>query len=381
MTKAEAREALKNIESASSEELEAALEQSRSDSRRNRGSGAAAGGAAGAIAGAITGKTPLQMLARGLLGAAAGGALGYGAGAMVGRNARRRMYDEIKVRRDEQVSDLLSRLDDSASYDLQRRLAGTNMGIQSNGTEYGVFAGGKGSYSKDDRIPLKKDENGRPVLSLLFAGINSSVEDGGPASAKSPLAARFYNKNRGKFSDVQANSIFDDPVVADAYVDKIVSKIMANRAKTGKYPRIRLVGYSAGGRGVVNFLRKMRERDPQFRADEVIGIDPYQFPWESVPASLRDPSNPAADKIVYSRLADNYTGSSSPGVLGRIGDTVSNTFVSLLGKKLRGIAANTVVENHLPNISHTDADTMYDSALEVLSRLNSRSRNDRKDAK
>ena len=290
----------------------------------------------------------------------------------MGRKARKRVYNEIARRKDERVSDLIGRLDSKLSDKFSDEIALKNQGIQSNGTGYGVFAGGKGTYSQNDRISLKRDEKGRPVLSLLFAGINSSVEDG-KSSAKSPLAERFYNKNRGQFSDVHANSIFDDPIVADAYIDKIVAKIMSNRAKTGTFPRIRLVGYSAGGRGVVNFLKKMRDRDPNFKADEIIGIDPYQFPWEGIPASLRDKSNPVADKIVYSRLADNYTGSAQKG-LGRVADTVSNTFVSLLGKKLRGLAGNTVVENLIPGISHTDADTMYTSALDVLSKLNNKTR-------
>lgn len=368
MTKAEAIRILKSIETASSRELDDALNVSLSDSRNKRALGTAFGGTMGGVAGAMTGKTPLQMLLRGLAGGILGGGVGYSAGAMSGRNARRRLYDEIKVRRDDQISNLLKQLGDRESYELQRRINTVGSGIQSKNTDYGVFVGGKGNYSDDDRINIKKDESGRPTLSLLFAGINSSVEDGGAASAKSPFAARFYNRNRAKFSDVQANSIFDDPIVADAYMDKIVSKIMSNRAKTGHYPRIRLVGYSAGGRGLVNFLRKMRERDPQFRADEIIGIDAYQFPWESVPSNLQDPLNPVANRIVYSRLADNYTGSQSTG-LGRIGDTVSNTFVSLLGKKLRGLSGNTVIENPIPGIAHTDADVMYNSALDVLSKL------------
>lgn len=367
MTKAEAKRILRDIERSSSEDLERAVEFARSSGRSNRFAGTAIGAGAGAILGAMSGETPMQKLIRGALGTLAGGGIGFGAGAIAGRGDRSRIYNEVKKRRADRISDLLRQLDDESSYSLQRDIASRGAGIQSDGTEYGVFVGGKGQYSGNDRLVLKKDENGRPLLSLLFAGINSSVEDG-KSSAHSPLAARFYNKNRDKFSDVQANSVWDDPVVADAYMDKIVSKLMANRAKTGKYPRVRLVGYSAGGRGVVNFLRKMRERDPQFRADEIIGIDPYQFPWESIPDNLKDPTNPVANKIVYSRLADNYTGSTQSGI-GRIGDTISNTFVSLLGKKLRGLAANTVVENHIPGISHTDADAMYDSALEVLAKL------------
>lgn len=369
MTKAEAKKILKDIERSSKENLERAVEFAQSSGRSNRAKGTAIGAGAGALIGAISGDTPMQKLLRGAFGALAGGGVGFGVGAMAGRGERARIYQEVKKRRADRISDLLSQLDDDASYSLQRDIASRGVGIQSDETDYGVFVGGKGQYSRDDRLVLKKDEKGRPLLSLLFAGINSSVENGGPAAAKSPLAARFYNKNRDKFSDVQANSVWDDPVVADAYMDKIVAKLMANRAKTGKYPRVRLVGYSAGGRGVVNFLRKMRERDPQFRADEIIGIDPYQFPWESIPDNLKDPANPVANKIVYSRLADNYTGSTQKG-LGRIGDTVSNTFVSLLGKKLRGLSANTVIENHIPGISHTDADTMYDSALKVLAKLN-----------
>lgn len=369
MTKAEAKKILRDIERSSSEDLERAVEFARSSGRSNRATGTTIGAGAGALAGILSGETPLQKILRGTFGAVAGGGIGFGVGALAGRGDRSRIYSEVKKRRSDRIADLLGQLDDEASYSLQRDIASHKAGIQSNGTDYGVFVGGKGQYSGNDRLVLKKDENGRPLLSLLFAGINSSVEDGGPAAAKSPLAARFYNRNRDQFSDVQANSVWDDPVVADAYMDKIVSKIMANRSKTGKYPRVRLVGYSAGGRGVVNFLKKMRERDPQFRADEIIGIDPYQFPWEGIPENLRDPANPVANKIVYSRLADNYTGSTQKG-LGRIGDTVSNTFVSLLGKKLRGLSANTVIENHIPGISHTDADTMYESALDVLAKLN-----------
>ena len=376
MTKAEAKKILRDIERSSSEDLERAVEFARSSGRSNRATGTAIGAGAGALAGIASGDTPWQKLIRGTIGGLAGSGVGFGLGALAGRGDRARLYGEVKKRRSERIADLLSQLDDDASYSLQRDIAGMRNGIQTNGTDYGVFVGGKGQYSGNDRLILKKDENGRPLLSLLFAGINSSVEDG-KSSAHSPLAARFYNKNRDMFSDVQANSVWDDPVVADAYMDKIVAKIMANRSKTGKYPRIRLVGYSAGGRGVVNFLKKMRERDPQFRADEIIGIDPYQFPWEGIPASLRDPANPVANKIVYSRLADNYTGSSQKGI-GRIGDAVSNTFVSLLGKKLRGLSANTVIENHIPNISHTDADTMYDSALKILSELNANNKKETK---
>lgn len=374
MTKAEAKRILRDIEIASSKELDDAISHVRSSSERSRRTGTAVGAGVGALAGAMSGGTPWQKVLRGALGGLIGGGVGFGAGALSGNGERNRVYSEVKRRREDQISDLLGQLDENASYSLQRDIASKGLGIQSNGTDYGVFVGGKGTYSGDDRLIMKKDEEGRPLLSLLFAGINSSVEDGGKSSAKSPFAERFYNKSRERFSDVQANSVWDDPVVADAYMDKIVAKIMANRAKTGKYPRIRLVGYSAGGRGVVNFLKKMRERDPSFRADEIIGIDPYQFPWEGIPASLRDPVNPVANKIVYSRLADNYTGSSQKG-LGRVGDAVSNTFVSLLGKKLRGLSANTVIENHIPNISHTDADTMYESALQILANLRAADKN------
>lgn len=368
MTKAEANKILKEIEISSSKELEDVISMSRASEKRNKGIGAALGFGAGALAGAASGNSPWSSVVRGLLGGLLAGGAGYGLGSLAGSKNRELMYNEVKRRKGERMADLLSQLDDVAATKMQGEMSGAHSGIQTNDTDYGMFVSGKGKYSGDDRLTLKRDEDGRPVLSLLFAGINSSVEDGGPASAKSPLAARFYNRNRGKFSDVQANTVFDDPIVSDAYIDKIVSKIMANRAKTGKYPRMRVVGYSAGGRGVVNFLQKMRERDPNFKVDEIIGIDPYQRPWESIPASLRDNSNPVADRIVYSRLADNYTGSTQKG-LGRIGDTISNTFVSLLGKKLKGLSARTVIENHIPNISHTDADQMYDSALEILSNL------------
>lgn len=368
MTKAEAKRILRDIEIASSKDLDDAISHVRSSSRSSKRTGTLVGAGAGALAGALHNGTPLQKALRIALGGLAGGGIGLGIGAIAGKGDRNRVYSEVKRRREEQISDLLGQLNESASYDLQREIANKGLGIQSKGTDYGVFVGGKGTYSSDDKLIMKKDEEGRPLLSLLFAGINSSVENDGKSSAKSPFAERFYNKSSDRFSDVQANSVWDDPVVADAYMDKIVSKIMANRAKTGKYPRVRLVGYSAGGRGVVNFLKKMRERDPSFRVDEIIGIDPYQFPWEGIPSSLRDPINPVANRIVYSRLADNYTGSSQKGI-GRIGDAVSNTFVSLLGKKLRGLSANTVVENHIPGISHTDADTMYESALQILAEL------------
>ena len=35
-----------------------------------------------------------------------------------------------------------------------------------------------------------------------------------------------------------------------------------------------------------------------------------------------------------------------------------------------GITAHALIENHIPGISHTDADTMYESALDVLAKLN-----------
>ncbi len=370
MTKAEAKRILRDIEVASSNELGKAIRYADSSGRRGRRIGATLGAGTGAAAGLLMSDgTPLQRILNGTLGGLAGGGLGYLLGAFSGKKDRERVYNEVKRRKDERMDKLLSQLDDRYADEMRNIISGGHQGIQTYGTDYGVFVGGKGSYSGDDKLVLKKDKDGRPVLSLLFAGINSAVEDGSKASAKSPLAERFYNRNRGRFSDVQANSVFDDPIVADAYIDKIIAKIMANRAKTGKYPKVRLVGYSAGGRGVVNFLKKMRERDPNFKADEIIGIDPYQFMWEDVPSSLRDKSNHAAGRIVYSRPADVYTGSSQKG-LGRVADVVSNTAVALLGKKLRGISADTIVENHLPNVAHTDADAMYDSALEVLSRLN-----------
>lgn len=369
MTKAEAKRILKEIEIASSKDLEGAMEYARSSGQSGKRLGGIAGAGVGALAGLAYGDTPAKKILGLALGGLLGGGAGYGIGAHVGSNDRKRVYNEVKRRKEDRISDLLSQLDDRTAYSVGRDVGRMHAGIQTNGTDYGVFVGGRGQYSGDDKIILKRDESGNPVLSLLFAGINSSVEDGGSASAHSPFAERFYNRARNRFSDVQANSVFDDPVVADAYVDKIVAKIMANRARTGKYPKIRVVGYSAGGRGIVNFLSKMRERDPNFKVDEIVGIDPYQFPWEGMPKALSDASNPVADKIVYSRLADNYTGSTQKG-LGKAVDTVSNTLVSLFGKKLRGISANTVVENPIPGISHTDADTMYDSALNILSKLN-----------
>lgn len=374
MTKAEAKKILNDIERSSESDLAGALDYARTSGRANRQTGTALGAGAGALAGALSGNTPAQRIIRAALGGVLGGGAGFGVGSITGATARKRVYDEVKRRRDARISDLLSQLDEDESYKLQRELAQKGEGIQTESTDYGFFARGKGTYKKNDRLKIKRDEKGRPLLSLLFAGINSAVEEDGPGAARSPLSARFYNKNKHLFSDVQANSVWDDPIVADAYTDKIIAKIMANRKKTGKYPRIRIVGYSAGGRGIVNFLRKMRERDPQFRADEVIGIDPYQFPWEGIPKELRDPTNPVANRIVYSRLADNYTGSSQKSLAGKISDTISNTIVSVGGKKLRGLAANTVVENALPGISHTDAEPMYQSALKILSELDKKNK-------
>lgn len=371
MTKAEAIKVLKEIEIASKGDLEKALDYAESMGSSDKRTGAVIGSGAGAIAGLLSGGSALSRIGKAVLGGLAGGAVGSGVGWYSGNRMRERLYNEIKRRKEERTLDLINQLGDRSADSFKRLVDQQHQGVQSENTEYGVFASGKGKYSdKDDRITLKRDEDGRPVLSLLFAGINSSVQDGVSSKANSLLAERFYNKNRDKFSDVQANTIFDDPVVSDAYIDKIVAKIMANRAKTGQYPRIRLVGYSAGGRGVVNFLKKMRERDPKFKADEIIGIDAYQRPWEGIPKSLRDKSNPVADKIVYSRLADNYTGSMSSG-LGKIRDVASNIAVSLAGKKLRGLSGNTVVENLIPGIAHTDAEPMYDSALKILAKLNS----------
>lgn len=373
MTRAEAIRVLRDIERASGKGLDEAIARSRRLDREVKGTGASVGAGIGALAGALAGGSPWERILGGAIGGLIGGGAGYGLGSASGRSERKSLYDEAKKRKDKKIDDLLARLDESSSNAVKEETGDSHAGIQTSGTEYGTFVSGKGKYSGDDRLVLKRDAEGRPILSLLFAGINSSVEDGGKASAKSPFAARFYNKNRGKFSDVQANTVFDDPIVADAYIDKIVAKIMANRDKEGRYPKIRVVGYSAGGRGVVNFLKKMRERDPNFRADEIVGIDPYVRPWEDIPESLRDPSNPVARNIVYSRLADNYTGSAQKGI-GRIGDAISNTFVSLLGKKLDGLSAETIVENKIPGISHTDADVMYGSALDVLSRLDAKKR-------
>ena len=374
MTKAEAKKILKDIAQSSEDDLAKALQYASANGKGNRNTGAAIGAGLGTLLGMTLGKGRLGKTLGAGLGAAVGGGLGAGTGSLIGSNSRKRVYDEVKRRRDARISDLLSQLDEDDSYKLQRELAQKGEGIQTESTDYGFFARGKGTYKKDDRLKIKRDEKGRPLLSLLFAGINSAVEEDGPGAARSPLSARFYNKNKHLFSDVQANSVWDDPIVADAYTDKIIAKIMANRKKTGKYPRIRIVGYSAGGRGIVNFLRKMRERDPQFRADEVVGIDPYQFPWEGIPKELRDPTNPVANRIVYSRLADNYTGSSQKSLAGKISDTISNTIVSVGGKKLRGLAANTVVENALPGISHTDAEPMYQSALKILSELDKKNK-------
>lgn len=364
MTKNEAKKALLRIEDASEEDLKRALGHAESKRKNNRNIGAAVGGGIGVALGTILGNSKLSKI----LGAGIGGALGAGAGAVAGGasgdHERKRVYEELKRRKGTEIAKILRELDDDASRQIQGQQFLVDQGIQTSNTPYGVFVGGKGSYSEDDRIPLKKDRDGNKTLSLLFAGINSSVEDGN-SSARSPFAERFYNKSRSRFSDVQANSIFDDPIVADAYIDKIMNQITANRIRTGKYPKMRIVGYSAGGRGIVNFLKKMRERDPKFKVDEIVGIDPYQFPWEGIPDNLSNPANPVANKIVYSRLADNYTGSKRKG-FGRLADTLSNTFVSLGGKKLKGLAANTVVENLIPGISHTDADEMYDSALKIL---------------
>ena len=375
MTRAEAKKLLQQIEIASKGDLEKAIAYAEDSGKTDENVGTTLGAGTGAIAGLLSGGSPLARIAKGVIGGVAGGFAGKGLGWLSGRKTREKLYNEVKRRRDEQTLDLINQLDSRSAEAIRKDIALKYQGVQSENTGYGAYLAGKGSYSSDgDRIAIKRDKDGRPVLSLLFAGIRSSVEDGGPASAKSPFAARFYNKNRSKFSDVQANTIFDDPIVADAYIDKIVAKIMANRARTGQYPKIRLVGYSAGGRGIVNFLKKMRERDPNFKADEIIGIDAYQRPWEGIPSSLSNQKNPVADKIVYSRLADNYTGSRQSG-LDRLSDIISNTAVSLSGRKLRGLAANTVVENHLPGIAHTDAEPMYESALDVLAKLNSSKKN------
>ena len=374
MTRSEADRLIKNIERASGEELDSAIDNARKVDSDVEGVGLALGGGAGALLGSLAGESPWMKVLGGILGGLIGGGAGYGLGSLSGKNERSRLYGEAKKRKEERINQLLSQLDEKSMERVKGDVEKAHSGIQTKDTPYGAFVRGKGNYSGDDRLILKKDEDGRPVLSLLFAGINSSVEDGGKSTAKSPLAERFYNKNRGKFSDVQANTVFDEPIVADAYIDKIVAKIMENRRRTGVYPRIRVVGYSAGGRGVVNFLKKMRERDPNFRADEIIGIDAYQRPWEGIPSELSDRSNPIAERIVYSRPADKYTGSSQSG-LSRIGDVLSNTAVALMGKQLNGLSANTVVENRLPGVAHTDADAMYDSALHVLSDLRSKRKN------
>ena len=166
MTKAEAKKILRDIERSSSEDLERAVEFARSSGRSNRATGTTIGAGAGALAGILSGGTPLQKLLRGTFGAVAGGGIGFGVGALAGRGYRSRIYSEVKKRRSDRIADLLGQLDDEASYSLQRDIASHKAGIQSNGTDYGVFVGGKGQYSGNDRLVLKKDENGRPLLSL-----------------------------------------------------------------------------------------------------------------------------------------------------------------------------------------------------------------------
>lgn len=364
MTEAEARKAIKRIESASSEELEALVRKNDASSRRNRIIGTVIGAAAGAGLGSAPGK-----VLRPIVSGAVGGGLGYGAGLMIGRNNRKKLYDELKRRRGEKIDKVLAKLDEATSKNVKEELNKTHSGVQTTNTEYGTYQEGKGVYSKDDKMTVKKDKDGKPMLSLLFAGVNSSV-----LNKKDPangiLENRFYNKNRGKFSDVQANTIFDDPIVADAYIDKFVSNLSKMKDKYGDYPKIRLVGYSAGGRGIVNFLKKMRERDPSFKVNEIIGIDPYQRPWEGVPDELKDIKNPVADRIVYSRLADKYMGS-KPGtpLHKKLRAILSNTLTYTFGKRLEGLAAKKIVENHIGGIAHTDPEDMYSSALARLAEM------------
>lgn len=60
---------------------------------------------------------------------------------------------------------------------------------------------------------------------------------------------------------------------------------------------------------------------------------------------------------------------------GRLGKTLgAGLGAAIGGKKLRGLAANTVVENALPGISHTDAEPMYQSALKILSELDKKNK-------
>ena len=368
MTKKEIDRIIANIDKASGTELNEALAKLKRDNASKKGVSTSAGAALGAIIGSLSGKSEGSKLARSLAGALLGAAGGMGLGSLLSSKDSGKIYGEISKRRSDEIDKVLSGIDKEKAEDVRAKLDASDRGVKVNDVDYGYYLKGRGVYSDDDKLKLKRDKDGSPVLSLMFAGINSSVEDGASAKASSPNAAVFYNKNRNKFSDVQSNTIFDYPVIADAYVDKIAAKIMSSRAKSGKYPKIRLIGYSAGGRGVVNFLKKMRERDPNFKVDEIVGIDAYQRPWENIPPELRDPNNPVADKIVYSRPFDKYTGSHNKGV-SRVVDAIKNTFVASVGKQLKGLSANRVVDDYVHNVAHNDAEIMYNSALRNLAKM------------
>lgn len=368
MTREEAEQALREIETLSSEELDKAVSNAKGIENSNQAIGAVLGSGIGALSGIMTADSPMKKVVGGIAGGLAGGVSGHLLGVLRGRHVRDREYSRIKGVRDRKISNILKNLNDEDSYALQRYLGKLRSGIQSNSVDYGIYTLGQGKYYGGDEIVTHKDEEGNPMLSLFFTGINSSVDDARLFDAHSPEAALFYNKNRNLFSDIQSNRIFDDPITADAYIDRITSKISEIRNKTGRNPRIRLSGYSAGGRGVVNFLAKMRERDPQFRADEIIGIDPYQYPWEKVPASLSDPSNPVARRIVYSRLANRISGSSKSG-LAKLKDIISNLGTTIAGRRLNGLSASEIVENPIGGIAHTDPEVMYRSAVKILAQL------------
>lgn len=361
---------LRNVDRSAGEDLQSEVEKVKDLPKRARTGGAILGASTGALAAGLMDdpdKSVASRMARLLTGVSLGGVGGYVAGAFYDKNKKKKIYEEVAKRRARELSNILGGLDHKRRKEVENHISMLDRGVKTKEYEYGEYRRGKGVLSEDDKINTKHEGKDQPLISLLFSGINSSILDS-KSKANSELAELFYNKHGNKFSDVQANTIFDDPITSDAYVDKVVAKISANRKKTGKYPKIRLVGYSAGGRGVVNFLKKMRERDPKFKVDEIIGIDPYIYPWENVPKELRDSSNPVADKIVYARLADKITGSNKTG-FGKLKDVLSNIGVAAVGRKLDGLSGRNINNAYVHGIAHTNAEEMYNEAIRRIAEM------------
>lgn len=220
---------------------------------------------------------------------------------------------------------------------------------------FGYTSTGSGSFDPNSDVPVVRDDQGRPTISILMRGIRRHT-DTGSTDAMGFGGPLLPGVDRN-ISEQVSGSIVNSRHLG-RYIDRVQRASDAwAAAHNGERPRIRLFGHSRGGGSAVAMAQRLRERDPSLSVSDLVGIDPLFFPTDVRPFR----NSRVANRVVIARPERNM---------------LSRLFMSIFAghpwQYAEGEGERRYID--LENFGHRNGTTMLRDALKRLNEEDTRYR-------